>query len=101
MPLLYLSYSLNYIVCDPYAFNKTLIKYPLPGLVFCIRKLHSLRQQTGGEHTNPREGRVSPRCPGADVLLNAHTCAGGHWAIDRKGNEAKMCQSTVCRGIYY
>ena len=58
MPLLYLSYSLNYIVQDPCAFNKTLIKYPLLCLVLCVRKLHSWRQQTASEQTHPSEGRI-------------------------------------------
>lgn len=35
--------------------------------------------------------------PGSDLFLSAHTCAAGHRAGDRKGQERKLSPPTMCR----
>lgn len=82
MPRLCLSYSWNYVACDPYAVNKTLIKYPQLCLVLCVRKLHSLSQQTGGSKPTPAKTGV------ADAILSQ--CHSG-W----KGSEGKTSPSAL------
>lgn len=85
MLLLYLSYSLNYIVWDPYAFNKTLIKYPVLRLVFRIRKLHSLRQQAGSKQTNPEKAGWTDRGAALTSFSVTTLMLGrGHRAVDER-----------------